>query len=29
LTGFDALARLHEWPETRHIPVIGLSRQRS
>ena len=25
MSGFDALKRLKEWPETRHIPVIALS----
>jgi PAS domain S-box-containing protein len=25
INGFDAVARLREWPETRDIPVIGLS----
>jgi CheY-like chemotaxis protein len=25
MSGFDAVQRLHEWPETRNIPVIGLS----
>jgi PAS domain S-box-containing protein len=25
MSGFDAVARLREWPETRQIPVIGLS----
>ena len=25
MSGFDAVNRLHEWPETRRIPVIGLS----
>jgi len=25
MSGFDAVERLHEWPETQHIPVIGLS----
>jgi signal transduction histidine kinase len=25
MSGFDALQRLREWPETREIPVIGLS----
>jgi PAS domain S-box-containing protein len=25
MSGFDAVARLKEWPETRDIPVIGLS----
>jgi CheY-like chemotaxis protein len=25
MSGFDAADRLREWPETRHIPVIGLS----
>jgi PAS domain S-box-containing protein len=25
ISGFDAVARLREWPETRDIPVIGLS----
>jgi PAS domain S-box-containing protein len=25
MSGFDAVARLREWPDTRHIPVIGLS----
>jgi CheY-like chemotaxis protein len=25
MSGFEATRRLHEWPETREIPVIGLS----
>ncbi|HET7505936.1 MAG TPA: response regulator, partial [Kofleriaceae bacterium] len=25
MSGFDAVNRLREWPETRDIPVIGLS----
>jgi CheY-like chemotaxis protein len=25
MNGFEATKRLHEWPETRSIPVIGLS----
>lgn len=25
MSGFDAVQRLREWPETRSIPVIGLS----
>jgi len=25
MSGFDAAERLREWPETRSIPVIGLS----
>jgi CheY-like chemotaxis protein len=25
LSGIEATQRLHEWPETRHVPVIGLS----
>ena len=25
MNGFDAAQRLREWPETKHIPVIGLS----
>ncbi len=25
MSGFDAVRQLAEWPETRHIPVIGLS----
>jgi len=25
MSGFDAMQRLREWPETRDIPVIGLS----
>jgi CheY-like chemotaxis protein len=25
MSGFDAVARLREWPETKSIPVIGLS----
>ncbi|HET9624306.1 MAG TPA: ATP-binding protein [Kofleriaceae bacterium] len=25
MNGLDAVRRLHEWPETREIPVIGLS----
>jgi PAS domain S-box-containing protein len=25
ISGFEAVNRLREWPETRHIPVIGLS----
>jgi len=25
MSGFDAVARLREWPETHDIPVIGLS----
>ncbi|MDB4960103.1 MAG: hypothetical protein JWP01_102 [Myxococcales bacterium] len=25
ISGFDAVKRLREWPETHHIPVIGLS----
>jgi PAS domain S-box-containing protein len=25
MSGFDAVARLREWPETRDIPIIGLS----
>jgi len=25
MSGFDAVNQLHEWPETKHIPVIGLS----
>jgi CheY-like chemotaxis protein len=25
MNGFDAAQRLREWPETQHIPVIGLS----
>jgi PAS domain S-box-containing protein len=25
MSGFDAVQRLREWPETRNIPVIGLS----
>jgi CheY-like chemotaxis protein len=25
MSGFDAVARLREWPETHGIPVIGLS----
>jgi len=25
MSGFDAVLRLREWPETQHIPVIGLS----
>ena len=25
MSGFEALERLHEWPETRDVPVVGLS----
>jgi CheY-like chemotaxis protein len=25
MSGFDAVKQLRDWPETRHIPVIGLS----
>ena len=25
MSGFDAVKQLREWPETKHIPVIGLS----
>ena len=25
MSGFDAMQRLREWPETQGIPVIGLS----
>jgi CheY-like chemotaxis protein len=25
MSGFDAALRLREWPETRDIPIIGLS----
>ncbi len=25
ISGFEATRRLHEWPETKHIPVIALS----
>lgn len=25
MSGFDATRRMREWPETRNIPVIGLS----
>jgi len=25
MSGFEAVKRLREWPETRDIPVIGLS----
>jgi CheY-like chemotaxis protein len=25
MSGYDATRRLHEWPETRDIPVIALS----
>jgi CheY-like chemotaxis protein len=25
MSGFEATRLLHEWPETRHIPVIALS----
>ena len=25
ISGFEAVKRLREWPETRHIPIIGLS----
>jgi CheY-like chemotaxis protein len=25
MSGFDAVQRLRDWPETRTIPVIGLS----
>jgi CheY-like chemotaxis protein len=25
MNGFEATKRLHDWPETRNIPVIGLS----
>jgi CheY-like chemotaxis protein len=25
MSGFDAVQRLRDWPETQHIPVIGLS----
>jgi PAS domain S-box-containing protein len=25
MSGFEATRRLHEWPETRHIPVVALS----
>jgi response regulator receiver domain-containing protein len=28
MSGFDAVQRLHEWPETRNIPVIGCRRRR-
>jgi PAS domain S-box-containing protein len=25
MTGFEAVAQLQAWPETRHIPIVGLS----
>jgi PAS domain S-box-containing protein len=25
MSGFDAVKQLQEWPETRHIPIVGLS----
>jgi CheY-like chemotaxis protein len=25
MSGFEATRLLHEWPETRHIPVVALS----
>jgi PAS domain S-box-containing protein len=25
MSGFDAVKQLQDWPETRHIPVVGLS----
>jgi len=25
MSGYDATRRLHEWPETKHIPVIALT----
>jgi PAS domain S-box-containing protein len=25
MNGFDAVKQLQEWPETRHIPIVGLS----
>jgi CheY-like chemotaxis protein len=25
MSGFDAVEKLREWPDTKHIPVIGLS----
>jgi CheY-like chemotaxis protein len=25
MSGFEATRRLHEWPETQHIPVVALS----
>jgi CheY-like chemotaxis protein len=25
MNGFDAVKLLQEWPDTRHIPIVGLS----
>jgi CheY-like chemotaxis protein len=25
MSGLDAVKQLQEWPETRHIPIVGLS----